>query len=77
MRRRNTKVELEELFARLRKAIPDVVIRTSLICGLPGEGEAEFEELCEFLKEQKLPRRRAPWLRRWKTRWTPMWRPAG
>ncbi|MDD6160208.1 MAG: 30S ribosomal protein S12 methylthiotransferase RimO, partial [Oscillospiraceae bacterium] len=54
MRRRNTKVELEELFARLRKAIPDVVIRTSLICGLPGEGEAEFEELCEFLKEQKL-----------------------
>ena len=56
MRRRNTKVELEELFARLRKAIPDVVIRTSLICGLPGEGEAEFEELCEFLKEQKLQR---------------------
>ena len=56
MRRRNTKVELEELFARLRKAIPDLVIRTSLICGLPGEGEAEFEELCEFLKEQKLQR---------------------
>ena len=56
MRRRNTKAELEELFARLRKAIPDLVIRTSLICGLPGEGEAEFEELCEFLKEQKLQR---------------------
>ena len=56
MRRRNTRKELEELFARLRKAIPDVVIRTSLICGLPGEREAEFEELCEFLKEQKLQR---------------------
>ena len=56
MRRRNTRAELEELFARLRKAIPDLVIRTSLICGLPGEGEAEFEELCEFLKEQKLQR---------------------
>lgn len=56
MRRRNTKAELEELFARLRKAIPDVVIRTSLICGLPGEGEEEFEELCAFLKEQKLQR---------------------
>ena len=56
MRRRNTKAELEELFARLRKAIPDLVIRTSLICGLPGEGEAELEELCEFLKEQKLQR---------------------
>ena len=56
MRRRNTKAELEDLFARLRKAISDVVIRTSLICGLPGEGEEEFEELCAFLKEQKLQR---------------------
>lgn len=56
MRRRNTKTELVELFAKLRAAMPDVVIRTSLICGLPGEGEAEFEELCEFLREQKLQR---------------------
>lgn len=56
MRRRNTKAELEELFAKLRAAMPDVVLRTSLICGLPGEGEAEFEELCEFLNEQKLQR---------------------
>ncbi len=56
MRRRNTKAELEALFARLRSAMPDVVIRTSLICGLPGEGEAEFEELCAFLQEQKLQR---------------------
>ena len=56
MRRRNTKAELTELFAKLRAAMPDVVIRTSLICGLPGEGEAEFEELCEFLREQKLQR---------------------
>ena len=56
MRRRNTKAELERLFARLRSAMPDVVIRTSLICGLPGEGEAEFEELCAFLQEQKLQR---------------------
>ena len=56
MRRHNTKAELEELFAKLRKAMPDLVIRTSLICGLPGEGEAEFEELCQFLREQKLQR---------------------
>ena len=56
MRRRNTRAELEALFARLRAALPDVVIRTSLICGLPGEGEAEFEELCAFLREQKLQR---------------------
>ncbi|NBI68889.1 30S ribosomal protein S12 methylthiotransferase RimO [Pseudoflavonifractor sp. 60] len=56
MRRRNTRAELESLFAGLRAAVPDVVIRTSLICGLPGEGEAEFEELCQFLREQKLQR---------------------
>ena len=56
MRRRTTRAELEALFAKLREAMPDVVIRTSLICGLPGEGEAEFEELCAFLREQKLQR---------------------
>ena len=56
MRRRTSKAELEALFAKLRAAMPDVVIRTSLICGLPGEGEAEFEELCGFLREQKLQR---------------------
>ncbi len=56
MRRRSTKAEITALFAKLRAAMPDVVIRTSLICGLPGEGEAEFEELCDFLREQKLQR---------------------
>lgn len=56
MRRRSTKAEIETLFAKLRAAMPKVVIRTSLICGLPGEGEEEFEELCEFLKEQKIQR---------------------
>ena len=56
MRRRSTKAEIETLFAKLRAAMPRVVIRTSLICGLPGEGEEEFEELCEFLKEQKIQR---------------------
>ena len=56
MRRRTSKAELGALFAKLRAAMPDVVLRTSLICGLPGEGEAEFEELCDFLREQKLQR---------------------
>ena len=56
MRRRNTKAELVSLFGKLRTAMPDVVIRTSLICGLPGEGETEFEELCHFLREQRLQR---------------------
>ena len=56
MRRRNTRKELEELFEKLRAALPDVVLRTSLICGLPGETEEDFEELCQFLREQKLQR---------------------
>lgn len=56
MNRRSTKQDIEALFAKLRKAMPDVVIRTSIICGFPGETEEEFEELCEFLKEQKLQR---------------------
>ena len=56
MRRRSTRAEIETLFAKLRAAMPDVVIRTSLICGLPGEGEAEFEELCHFLREQRIQR---------------------
>jgi len=56
MRRRNTKQEVIDLFDKLRAAMPDVVIRTSLICGLPGEGEEEFEELCEFLAEQRIQR---------------------
>ena len=56
MRRRSTKEQIVTLFDKLRAAMPDVVIRTSLICGLPGEGEEEFEELCEFLQEQRIQR---------------------
>lgn len=56
MNRRGTRAELDELFAKLRARIPGVVIRTSLITGLPGEGEAEFEELCQWLREHKLER---------------------
>ena len=56
MNRRGDKELLEGLFAKLRSRIPGIVIRTSLITGLPGEGEEEFEELCRFLKEQRLER---------------------
>ena len=38
---------------RLREAIPEIVIRTTFIVGFPGETEADFEELCEFVKEQR------------------------
>lgn len=56
MNRRGTREEMDALFAKLRERIPDVVIRTSIITGLPYEGEAEFEELCDWLREHKLER---------------------
>lgn len=56
MNRRGDRALLEDLFAKLRSRVPGIVIRTSLITGLPGEGEKEFEELCGFLREQRLER---------------------
>ena len=56
MNRRGTGGEIRSLFKTLRERIPGLVLRTSLISGLPGEGEAEFEELCEFLKEARIER---------------------
>jgi ribosomal protein S12 methylthiotransferase len=56
MRRRGTGGDARELLWRLRSRIPGVVLRTSMIAGLPGEGEDEFEELCGFLAEAKIER---------------------
>ena len=56
MNRRGTGDEIRSLFKTLRERIPGLVLRTSLIAGLPGEGEAEFEELCEFLQEARIER---------------------
>jgi ribosomal protein S12 methylthiotransferase len=56
MNRRGDGKFLRELFAKLRSRIPGLVLRTSVITGLPGEGEEEFAELCDFLKELKLER---------------------
>jgi len=56
MNRRGDKALLEELFAKLRSKIPGLVLRTSVITGLPGEGEEEFTELCAFLKKHRLER---------------------
>ncbi len=56
MNRRGDGDYLRQLFAKLRANIPGLVIRTSLITGLPGEGEEEFQELCEFLRELRLER---------------------
>ena len=56
MNRRGTGGEIRALFHQLRERIPGLVLRTSLITGLPGEGEVEFEELCEFLNVVKIER---------------------
>ena len=56
MNRRGDNQFLRELLTKLRAKIPGLVIRTSLITGLPGEGEEEFQELCDFLREMRLER---------------------
>ena len=56
MRRRETKAGLLDLFARIRRRIPDIVLRTSIITGLPFEDEAAFDELCAFLREVQIQR---------------------
>ena len=56
MNRRGNGAFLRALLQRLRDNIPGLVIRTSLITGLPGEGEEEFEELCQFLRETRMER---------------------
>ena len=56
MNRRGTGDEIRQLIRTLRERIPGLVIRTSLIAGLPGEGEAEFEELCRWLREVRMER---------------------
>lgn len=56
MNRRGDGPFLRQVLTNLRSRIPGLVIRTSVITGLPGEGEEEFNELCDFLKEMKMER---------------------
>lgn len=56
MNRRGDKAYIEDLLDKLRERIPNLVLRTSLITGLPGEGEEEFSELCQFLWDQRMLR---------------------
>ncbi len=51
MHRRVTRRESEDLLAKIRAKIPGVHIRTTLIAGFPGETDAEFEELLDFVRE--------------------------
>ena len=47
---------IREVISKLRREIPDIVIRTTFIVGFPGESEEDFSELCEFVKETKFER---------------------
>ena len=51
MNRRGDKESLTALLKKIKAQIPDCVIRTTFICGFPGESEADFTELCDFVKE--------------------------
>ena len=56
MRRRITKAETEELVARLRREIPDIALRTTMLVGFPGETDEDFEELCDFVQRVRFDR---------------------
>lgn len=56
MGRRTNKQEIVDIVAKLRREIPDIVIRTTLITGFPGETEDDFEEMMEFVDQMEFDR---------------------
>ena len=56
MNRKSNKDTIIKLVNKIKKEIPDVILRTTLITGFPGETEEDFNELCEFIKETKFDR---------------------
>ena len=56
MKRRHTKAEAEALIRKLRSAMPDLTLRTTMLVGYPGETEQDFEELMEFVKQVRFER---------------------
>jgi ribosomal protein S12 methylthiotransferase len=56
MQRRVDRAATQELLAELRSAIPGLTVRTTFIVGFPGETEAEFEELCDFVGAERFER---------------------
>jgi ribosomal protein S12 methylthiotransferase len=56
MRRQITRKETEELIAEIRAKVPDIAIRTTFLVGHPGETDADFEELLDFVREQRFER---------------------
>ena len=56
MNRRGDGALVRDTVSRLRKKIPDLILRTTVIVGFPGETKENFAELCEYLKEAKFDR---------------------
>ena len=56
MRRQITKAEMEDLIGYARNHVPEIAIRTTFLVGYPGETDAEFLDLCDFVKEQRFDR---------------------
>lgn len=56
MNRHGDREFLTALFKKIREKIPNIILRTTLIAGFPGETEEQFEELCKFVKEMKFER---------------------
>lgn len=56
MNRKMTRAEIEQALDKIRKEIPEAVIRTQFIVGFPGETQEQFEELLKFISEQKFDR---------------------
>lgn len=56
MKRRSSEKTIENTLAKLKKAIPDIAIRTTLIVGFPGESEEDFDKLYDFVESTKFQR---------------------
>ena len=56
MNRHGDSAMIKEVISKLRREIPDIMIRTTFIVGFPGETEEDFTELCEFVKETRFER---------------------
>jgi len=56
MKRQITREETSELIGEIRTRLPGIAIRTTMLVGFPGETEADFEELCDFVREMRFER---------------------
>jgi ribosomal protein S12 methylthiotransferase len=56
MNRRGRRAEIEALIGKIRAKVPEITLRTTLIAGFPGETEAQFAELCQFVKDLRFDR---------------------